>query len=34
MRERVAAVGELWAELPARSVGLGDAIERLKGMAR
>ena len=32
MRERVEAVGDLWAELPARSLGLQDAIERLKGM--
>ena len=32
MRERVEAVGELWAELPARTLGLADASERLKGM--
>jgi bifunctional non-homologous end joining protein LigD len=32
MKKRVEAVGELWSELPARSLGLENAIERLKGM--
>jgi bifunctional non-homologous end joining protein LigD len=33
MSERVDTVGELWAELPSRAQGLGEAVERLKAIA-